>query len=50
MAKHHPSPKSPIRIPATDGPSSRAAFTIEELSAMAFGRSLRSATISTTKA
>ena len=39
-----------MSTPAIDGPRSRAPLTIEELRAMALGRSARSSTISTTKA
>ena len=39
--KHHPSPTAATRTPATAGPSMRAAFTIDELSAIALGRSSR---------
>ena len=37
-----------MMMPPIDGPMIRLAFTIDELSAMAFGRSARSSTISTT--
>ena len=50
MAKHHPSPTAAMSTPAIDGPSRRAPLTIDELSAMALGRSSRSSTISTTNA
>ena len=36
--------------PPMDGPMMRLPFTIDEFSAMAFGRSARSSTISTTNA
>ncbi len=49
-AKHQPSPTAAMSTPAIDGPRMREALTIEELRAMAFGRSSRSSTISTTKA
>ena len=36
-----------MRMPANEGPTSRARFTIDEFSAIAFGRSLRSSIICT---
>ena len=39
-----------MSTPAIDGPSRRAPLTIDELSAMALGRSSRASTISTTNA
>ena len=47
--KHQPSPTVATRTPATAGPRIRAMLKIDELSAMAFGRSSR-LTISTRKA
>jgi hypothetical protein len=48
--KHHPSLDTAISMPASEGPTSRAMFTIDELMAMAFDRSRRSSTICTMKA
>ncbi len=48
--KHHPSPSVAMRMPPIDGPMMREALIIDEFSAMAFGRSSRSSTISTTNA
>ncbi len=39
MAKHQPSLVAAMTTPAIDGPSSRATLTIDELSAIALGRS-----------
>ena len=39
MRKHQPSLVTAINIPASDGPTRRAMFTIDELMAMAFDRS-----------
>ena len=46
--KQVPSPTSLITMPATDGPISRAPLNMKEFSAIAFGRSARSSSISTT--
>ena len=48
--KHQPSPTAAMITPPIDGPMIRLPFTIDEFSAMAFGRSARSSTISTTNA
>jgi hypothetical protein len=48
--KHTPSPAAAMRSPATAGPTNRAPLTIDELSAIAFGRSSRSSIISTRNA
>ena len=50
IRKHHPSLVAAISMPASDGPTSRATFTIDELIAMALPRSPRSSTISTMNA
>ena len=50
MPKHQPSPKAAINRPPIDGPIIRVPLTIDEFSAMAFGRSRRSSTISLTNA
>ena len=50
IRKHQPSLLTAISIPASDGPMSRAMFTIDELMAMALPRSRRSSTICTRKA
>ena len=50
IMKHHPSPAAAMITPPTDGPMMRLAFTIDELSAIAFGRSSRSSIICTTNA
>ena len=50
MRKHQPSLLTAINIPASDGPTSRAMFTMDELMAMALERSLRSSTMVTMKA
>ena len=49
MRKHQPSLVAAISMPASDGPISRATFTIDELMAMALPRSARSSTICTMK-
>ena len=49
MRKHQPSLETAINIPASEGPISRATFTIDELMAMAFCRSRLSSTILTMK-
>ncbi len=46
--KHQPSPMAATRIPATEGPTTRAALNMEELRPMALCRSFLS-TSSTTK-
>jgi len=48
--KHQPSLDTAITSPASEGPTSRATFTIDELIAIAFDRSLRSSTICTMNA
>ncbi len=48
IMKHHPSPNAAINTPPIDGPMMRLPFTIDELSAMAFGKCCRSSTIWTT--
>ena len=48
--KHQPSPTAAMTTPPMLGPMIRLAFTIDELRAMALGRSARSSTISTTNA
>ncbi len=50
MRKQPPSPTTAMSIPAREGPTRRAPLRMEELSAMGFGRSLRSSTISSTNA
>ncbi len=49
IRKHHPSLLAAITSPASDGPTSRAMFTMDELMAMALLRSARSPTICTMK-
>ena len=48
--KHIPSPKTEMRIPATEGPTSLAPLKRNEFKAMAFPRSSLLSIISTTKA
>ena len=50
IAKHHASPTAAITRPATAGPTIRLPLTMDEFSAMAFGKSARSSTICTTNA
>jgi len=50
IAKHHASPKPAISSPPIDGPMMRVPLTIDEFSAIAFGRSRLSSTISLTNA
>jgi len=45
--KHHASLDAAITMPASEGPMSRATFTMDELIAMALPRSARSSTICT---
>jgi len=47
IKKHQPSLETAISMPASDGPTSRAMLTMDELMAMAFDRSRRSSTICT---